>query len=116
MTDGMVKFETPWSERISNWNKFKPFAAWYHRNKQSLWRYGGNKNFKLKLFLLGKVPPTYKRLLGKRIRDPQKITKNAVVTSVYVPLGQEETAKNAVMNLGYKKVRKVRTYLWKARL
>lgn len=110
----LVKFETPWSERISNWNKFKPFASWYHHNKNELWRYGGSGNFKLKMFMLYKVPSTYKKILGVKIRDPQRATKKAVITSIYVRLGHEEVAKAAIRRLGYSKIRKEKTYLWKA--
>jgi len=111
-----VKFETPWSDRIDNWNKFKPFAAWYHQHIKEIWRYGGNENFRLKLFLLGHVPITYKKLLGTRIRDPQKINKTAVITAIYVPSGKEEDAKVAIKRLGYSSITKEKTLLWKSKI
>ena len=90
MEERLVEFETPWSERLANWNKFKPFARWYHRNKSNLWAFQGNSNFRLRVFNLGKVPKTYIDVLGRRIRDPQKATRKQVITEVQVPKGNEE--------------------------
>lgn len=114
--ENMVKFETPWTERITNWTKFKPFRVWYHRNKSNLWRLGGNNRFRIRMFLLQNIPPEYKSLLGKNIRDPQKVTRNSVITAIYVPLGHEESAKVAIKRLGYSKLKKQRTMLWNARI